>query len=261
MMNEATLAQLPKKGVVLVIDDDAVCRDLMTRMLATEGLTIYTATNGMDGIRMARQLRPAVIVLDVMMPGMDGWTVLSVLKADPELSSIPVIMATMVDENRKGYALGASDYLVKPVDWERMSRVLKMYSFGRDTTPVLLVEDEPDVRRMMRRSLESEGWRVVEAGNGRVALQKAQEHRPGLILLDLMMPEMDGFQFLEAFRQTEEGRSVPIIILTAMELTDNDRQRLTSSVTQVVSKGTHDRDDLLKDVSHLVNGFVERATS
>lgn len=251
------LPDLPTNAKVLIIDDDNVSRDLMTRMLMLEGLLVSAATNGRDGLKMAREIQPAAIVLDVMMPGMDGWAVLAALKSDPALAHIPVVMATMVDEHSTGFALGASDYLMKPVDWDRMSMLLKAYANKRSSHPVLVVEDEPDVRRMMKRSLESEGWDVMEASNGREALTRVRERLPGLILLDLMMPQMDGFQFIAELRQMEKGRGVPVVILTAMDLTDYDRQRLTGAVEQIIGKGAYTRDELVQEIRGLVARKVE----
>ncbi len=163
---------------------------------------MLTAADGEDGLRVAREQRPDAITLDVMMPGMDGWTVLSRLMADPELGDIPVIMLTIVDDKRRGYTLGALDYLTKPIDRARLVAVLTKY---RRDLPVLVVDDDAGIRQLLRRILEEEGYMVVEAENGRVALERLGERVPGAILLDLMMPEMDGFEFLE---RTARARSV-----------------------------------------------------
>lgn len=253
------LPPLPPDAMVLIIDDDPVSRDLMRRMLTLEGLRVATAPNGLEGLKLAREVKPLVIVLDVMMPGMDGWTVLTKLKSDPELAPIPVVMATMVDELGRGFALGASDYLMKPVDWDRMAVLLRSYASKRSVYPVLVVEDDVDVRRMMRRSLEDEGWSVLEAGNGREALQRVKERLPGLILLDLMMPEVDGFEFLSLLRLTDQGKAIPVVILTAMDLTAEDRKRLTGAVEHIIGKGAYTRDELIKEIRGLVSSSVHGA--
>ncbi|MGH6805153.1 MAG: ATP-binding response regulator, partial [Methyloceanibacter sp.] len=237
-------ALTPPKGVptVLVIDDDPAARELMQRFLAQQqGLHMAGAASGEEGLRLAKELRPAVILLDVLMPGMDGWAVLTALKADPELAPIPVIMATILDEENMGFALGATDFLTKPIDRAYLAQVLQKYRCAHPPCPVLVVEDHADLRALMRRMLEQEGWVVAEAENGRVALERVAEHRPELIVLDLMMPEMDGFAFIEALRQNAAWRSIPIVVVTAKDLTAEDHRRLSGYVQQVLHKGAYDR--------------------
>jgi CheY-like chemotaxis protein len=196
---------LPGVGTVLVVDDEAAVRDLMQRFLIKEGFRVVTASGGEEGLRWARELRPDAITLDVMMPGMDGWAVLSALKADPEIADIPVVMLTIVDDRNLGYALGASDYLTKPIDRERLVTVLRRY---RRDGPVLVVDDDVVVRQLFRRILEPEGHVVVEAENGRVALERLRDVSPSVVLLDLMMPEMDGFEFVGEFRRHAPPRGL-----------------------------------------------------
>jgi signal transduction histidine kinase/DNA-binding response OmpR family regulator len=241
---------------VLVIDDDPTVHDLMQRFLNKEGLVMIAAKSGEEGIRLARELRPTVITLDVLMPGMDGWAILTALKADPVSSDIPVIMVSIVDEKHMGYALGAADYLTKPIDWERLSALLERYQCARPPCPVLIVEDDAALREMLRRRLEKEGWKTVEAGNGREALERMVGSQPELILLDLMMPEMDGFQFLEEVRKHEAWRSIPVIVVTAKELTAEDRQRLNGSVERILQKGAYSREELLHEVRDLVTASI-----
>src|SRR5207237_1369752 len=171
---------IPGVGTVLVIDDEAAVRDLMQRFLTKEGFRVVTAAGGEEGLRRARELRPDAITLDVMMPGMDGWAVLSALKADAAVADIPVIMLTIVDDKNLGYALGASDYLTKPIDRERLVKVLTQH---RRDLPVLVVDDDAGLRQLLRRMLEPEGFTVVEAENGRVALERLADVRPSVILL------------------------------------------------------------------------------
>jgi CheY-like chemotaxis protein len=227
-------------------------RDLMQRFLGKEGFHVVIAASGEEGLRLAKALNPAVIALDVLMPGMDGWAVLTALKADPDLAHIPVIMLSIVDDKAMGYALGAADYLTKPVNWERLPDTLRKYQQARPQCPVLVVEDDADLREMMRRTLEKGGWAVIEAGDGRMALEHLIEQRPALILLDLMMPEMDGFQFLEEVRKHEEWRSIPIVVVTAKDLTEEDRRRLSASVARVLQKGLYTRDEMMREIRDLV---------
>src|SRR5262249_49289665 len=245
----------PGVGTVLVIDDEAAVRDLMQRFLTKDGFKVVTASGGEEGLRRARELRPDAITLDVMMPGMDGWAVLSALKADPEIADIPVIMLTIVDDKNLGYALGASDYLNKPIDRGRLMTVLAKY---RRDLPVLVVDDDTSVRQLLRRMLEPEGYTVVEAENGRAALERLREVSPSAVLLDLMMAEMDGFEFVEAFRRHEAWRAIPIVVVTAKDLSGDDRERLNGHVQKILQKGAHSRAELLSEVRELVTQSVAR---
>ncbi len=246
-------APLPATGdLVLVIDDDPAARDLMHRFLSKEGFRPETAGSGEEGLRLARSLHPVAITLDVMMPGMDGWAVLQQLKADPETQDIPVIMLTMVDDKNIGFALGATDYLTKPIDRGRLAALLGRFRCEGAVCNVLLVEDDDPTREMMRALLTREGWGVREAVNGRVALEQVEAARPDLILLDLMMPEVDGFEFARRLRERPEWQAIPVIVLTAKDITEADRLRLNGYVEKIVRKGAWDRDALLREISGLV---------
>ncbi|WP_062012867.1 response regulator [Aureimonas sp. AU4] len=233
-------AQLPQgtdtagRHTVLVIDDDTAQRELMTRFLAREGFAAITAPDGQTGLAMAKEMRPRAILLDVMMPGMDGWTVLARLKADPELAEIPVIMVTFVSERALASSLGASDYVAKPVQWESFRLV--MDRFREEAGDVLVVDDDEDARDRLRHALERDGWSVSEAGNGREALDRVEAARPRVILLDLTMPVMDGFSFLDALRSRPRDRDIPVIVLSARSLTQEERTRLEGA-DRVMTKG------------------------
>jgi signal transduction histidine kinase/DNA-binding response OmpR family regulator/HAMP domain-containing protein len=240
---------------ILVVDDDQTVREVMERYLAREGFSVVTASGGHEGLRLARDLRPAAITLDVMMPDLDGWTVLAAIKGDPELADIPVILVTIVDEKNRGYSLGATDYMVKPIDHERLVGVLRNIcgAIGRNA---LLVDDDDMMRRGMRVALEQDGWQVSEAENGRVALARLAETRPDVIVLDLMMPEMDGFEFLDEMRSRAEWRNIPVLVVTAKDLTAEDRGRLNGGVERILQKSG--RDEMLVEVSRALAGFIER---
>ena len=227
---------LPGLNTVLVIEDDPGARDLLTRFLTKEGYRVETAAGGEAGLRLARELHPDIITLDVMMPDMDGWAVLSDLKADPDLADIPVVMLTIVDNKNLGYALGAADYLTKPIQRDRLLAVLAKYCPPSEPATVLVVEDDVETQEVIRRLLEKAGIQVMVAENGRVALERLAEGQPGLILLDLMMPEMDGFQFVDHVRQHEAWRAIPIVVVTAKDLTAADRLRLNGYVTEIIRK-------------------------
>jgi CheY-like chemotaxis protein len=236
---------------VLVIDDDPIVQDLMTRFLAKENLRAVIAGDGESGLRAARECSPVAITLDVMMPAIDGWSVLKSLKADPLTADIPVIMLTMVSDKSLGFALGASEYLTKPIDRERLHAVLARYAF-RAGGPVLVIEDDDATRELLTRSLQSRGHRTEAAENGRAALELINRHEPSLILLDLMMPEMNGFEFLHALRQNPSWRDIPVIVLTSKDLTHSERQRLNGEADAVLQKGAVEREALLREVTRRV---------
>ncbi len=246
------------RGTILIIDDDPTSRDLLSRVLAKENFTPETAPSGADGVRLARELRPVAITLDVMMPSMDGWSVLSALKADPETCNIPVIMVTIIDNRNLGFSLGASDYLTKPVDREQLSGVLNKYACETPPCPVLVVDDDAETRRLLRYMLEREQWKVEEAENGEEALRVIAAHRPELILLDLMMPVMDGFEFSAELRRRREWAGIPVIVLTSRDLTAEDRERLNGHIDRVLQKGAFDGKQLVDQLRRVLAQTARR---
>jgi CheY-like chemotaxis protein len=245
-------------STVLIIDDDPAVRDLLERFLSKEGFQVASAASGEEGLRLANALHPVAITLDVLMPGMDGWAVLTALKADPTLADTPVIMLTIMDDKNLGYALGAADYLTKPIDRGRLLALLRRYQRHQPSHPILVVDDDSLIRQMLRQMLEREGYAVVEADHGQQALVRVAEQVPELILLDLLMPEMDGFQFVEELYTHEEWRSIPIVIVTARDLTEEDRLRLNGYVEQILQKGMYSREALLAEVRQLVATRLRR---
>ncbi len=257
----ALTAALPAPGsakTVLVIDDDDAARELMVRHLQREGFTAVAASSGPEGLRIAREIHPAAITLDVVMPQMDGWAVLAALKADAELAAIPVIMLSMVDDKQMGYALGAADYLVKPVGRGQLAELLDQYKTEKADRPVLVVEDDVDTRNMLCRTLQLEGWTVTSAEDGQDALRCVAERRPALILLDLMMPRMNGFEFIAEMRKVDSYRSIPIVVVTARHLTADDRNQLDGAVYKVLRKVASTREELMQSVSELMNRRIKR---
>lgn len=241
---------------VLVIDDDPDIHELIQRMLTKRGFHVATASSGAEGLRMAKELRPMAITLDVMMPEMDGWSVLRSLKDDAETADIPVIMLTVVDNKEMGFALGVTDYLTKPVEKTALLRLLNKYRCDDPPCPVLIVEDDAATREVMSRVLKKEGWEVAEAENGQVALERVGQVQPELILLDLMMPVMDGFQFVRALRSHPEWRSIPVVVVTAKELTAEDRRHLNGHVQTVLQKAAYSREELAREIGELVNASL-----
>ena len=240
-------------STILVIDDDPEASDIIRRFLEKDSYNVVTALSGEQGLRLAHEQRPDAITLDVMMPEMDGWSVLRALKADPVLRPIPVIMVSMIDDRTRGYALGAVDYLTKPVDRALLHKTIGRYKDAQAVSSALLVEDDAVTREMMARTLVKEGWEVSEASNGREALDILADLSPQLILLDLMMPVVDGFEFLTALRARPECQHIPVIVVTAKDLTDHDRLRLHGQVKEVVEKNAYTRERLLQRVSEAVS--------
>lgn len=254
----AAAKTIPAAGVVLAIDDDAGIHDMLRRTLGRHGLSLETARSGEDGLRLARELHPRAITLDVTMPGMDGWSVLAKLKSDPATADIPVIMLTMVDNRQLGYALGVAEYLTKPIDRERLAAILLRYGTGT-TNAALVVEDEPDAREMLRRILESEGWHVRTAENGRAALEDVARAIPSIILLDLAMPEMDGFAFIDELQRREAWKHIPVLVVTAKELTEEDRERLNGYAGHVLRKGSYGKRELVELIAEMVAARIRPA--
>ncbi|HEW97221.1 MAG: hybrid sensor histidine kinase/response regulator [Candidatus Parabeggiatoa sp. nov. 3] len=245
-----------ESGVLLVIDDDEAVRELLDVYLSKVGYQVVAAASGPEGLELAKKIQPDAITLDVMMPGMDGWEVLSELKADPKLAHIPVIMLTMTENKEIGYSLGAAEYLTKPITRSQLIKVLRKYRSNKASCVVMVVEDDTVTREMMVRMLHKVGWQVIEAENGDVAMQSLQKHQPDLILLDLMMPEMNGFEFIIQLRQNKSYSSIPVVVLTAKDISVEDRIWLNNRVDTVFQKGAYSRDELLVELRQLLVGTV-----
>jgi signal transduction histidine kinase/CheY-like chemotaxis protein len=235
-------------GVVLIIDDEPVVHELVKKVLDKEGFYAVSAYTGEEGLKLAREIYPDVITLDIMLPDMDGWAVLSQLKADGGLSEIPVVVISMMGDQNTGFALGAAEYMVKPIDRDKLTLLLHKYRCAQMPCDVLVVEDDQNTRELVRSTLSKHGWQVMEAENGRVALERVTEKIPAAIILDLMMPEMDGFEFVTRLRAREEWRDIPIIVVTAKDITAEDRLRLNGYVEKTLQKSQYSRDELLRDV-------------
>jgi PAS domain S-box-containing protein len=243
-----------RPDTVLVIDDDATARDLLTSYLERDGFTVVSAANGVDGLRRAKELRPTAITLDVVMPDLDGWTVLAALKGDPELADIPVVLVTIVDETPHGMARGAAGHMTKPVDRARLLELLGRWRSPGRCARVLVVEDDPDQRAVLAEALPGPEWRVTEAENGRVGLDKLRTEQADLIVLDIMMPEMDGFQFMAELQANPDWRHIPVLVLSALDLTKRDRQRLNLGVERIFSKTSLNPEALVSQIRAVVPG-------
>ncbi|SFK83509.1 MHYT domain-containing protein, NO-binding membrane sensor [Paenibacillus sp. 1_12] len=236
------------KVSILLIDDENFNQELMTRYLSKEGWTLAFAETGQEGVLMAKQLRPKVICLDILMPNMDGWSVLAALKSDPELRDIPVVIWSMTSDKYLGYELGASEFLMKPVQRDRLIEVMDKYISNRNDHTILVIEDDATTSELMTRMLHKEGYSVAKAVNGRIALDYMERNIPELILLDLMMPEMDGFQFLAELRKQERWSDIPVVVVTAKTITSEDQSKLKGYVSNVIQKGSYDHKLLMEEI-------------
>jgi len=252
------IAEDAEEPLILVVDDDATARDLVVRHLERAGFAAVAARGGQEGLRLVRELRPAAVTLDIMMPDLDGWTVLAAIKGDPALASTPVILLSIVDQKNRGYALGAADYLVKPVDRAKLIETLTRIC-GSSSGKALLVDDDEMVRRSVRQALEPIGWKVTEAENGQVAVEVLATARPDVIILDLMMPKMDGFEFLDELRSRPDWQDIPVVVITAKDLTEKDRARLNGGVERVIQKS--DRDEMLRQLTREISKCVKQQTA
>jgi signal transduction histidine kinase/DNA-binding response OmpR family regulator len=248
---------------VLVVDDDLTVHELLTRQLTREGFKVICVESGSVALELAREIKPSIITLDVMMPGIDGWTILSKLKNDDELKDIPVIMLSMLKSKSQGMALGASDYLTKPVELKSLVTVLKRFvpkGKQNGNFKILIVEDDKDTQELFQRTAERQGWKAQVASNGKIGLEKIAVLVPDLILLDLMMPEMDGLTFLSEIRKKAEWQAVPIIAVTAKELTEADKKQLSEQAQQVLHKSEYADSDLVEQISKVLATHKEEVS-
>lgn len=239
---------------ILVVDDDPAVRDLLSRHLSKDGFHVKTVANGKAALETAREFQPDVVTLDVLMPHMDGWAVLGAFKNDPNLSGIPVIMLSITEDRNLGLSLGASEFLTKPVDQGALRAVIEKYVDEKATGKVLIVEDDDDTRELITRILTADGWDTAQAENGLIGLKRLQESRVQVIVLDLMMPEMDGFEFLAELRKSKQWRQTPVIIVSAKTLTQEDHQQLGGNVEGILLKGEQPIDQMLRDLSAMLKG-------
>ncbi|MBF0098319.1 MAG: cache domain-containing protein [Magnetococcales bacterium] len=240
------------RATVLVIDDDPIIQELLQRLLKKEGYCVVTVTRSEEALQQARTLQPDLITLDVMMPVTDGWSILSALKADPLTTAIPVIMLTLLDNENLAFSLGAADYLTKPLQREHLLASVQRLLASRCGGRILIADDDAGNRTLMRRMLEQQHWQVMEAGNGQEALRCLAGQRPDLLILDLLMPEMDGYAVVEALRQKEAWRTIPVVLMTAKDLLPEDLQRLNEGIGHYIQKGTCSQEELLDQIQHLL---------
>ena len=235
------------KKIILVIDDDVAFHEAMQNFLEESEYVVMHAFNGKEGLTVAEENTPDVIVLDIIMPVMDGWSTLAALKANPRLAKVPVIVVSIVDEKELGFALGAIDYIHKPFDNKVLTEKIRQFlSPGTHTThTVFIVDDDPNARDLMRKAVEKVGWKSVEAVNGRECMEKLNTIVPSVILLDLLMPEMDGFAVINALQKENKWRQIPVIVVTAKELTSEERTMLAKYTKVFLQKGNYTHKKLI----------------
>ena len=248
---EAVAPSLPPAGrarrTALIVDDDESTRKLLAIELEPHGFEVLEAADGQSALESARARRPDIIVLDVLLPRLDGWTVLRALKDSPETSSIPVVLHSVVDNRAFGFSLGAFDYLVKPVAPGRLFEILSRAGVLGFPGYVLIVDDDADIRELLERELQAAGFRTEAVSGGAEALARIEQETPSSILLDLMMPDPDGFEVIFRIRDNPALRRVPVVVMTAKDLTPSDYERLNGSAQRILGKG-EDMTRLVQDV-------------
>jgi CheY-like chemotaxis protein len=229
------------RPTVVVVEDDRRSFDLLRAYLEPAGIRVVSARDGEEGLDTVRRLGPAGVILDILLPGIDGWEVLARLKADPQTAPIPVIVVSMLDERGRGFALGAAEYLVKPVDKDQLlAAVYRAAAMREQKQTVVAIDDDPLAIELARANLEPAGWTVLGAASGQEGLALIRERQPSLVLLDLLMPGMDGFEVVEALRAEPNTKSIPVVILTSKSMTQQDKERLQGRITYVARKTEFD---------------------
>ncbi|MCA9719305.1 MAG: response regulator, partial [Myxococcales bacterium] len=247
---ESSGALDPHADIALVIDDDPAVHALVREPLARRGLQTVSAMDGYEGLSLARALRPTIILLDLFMPGIDGWEVLNKLRADPTVANIPTVLVSIAAEEARGFALGATEYLSKPIRIDQLVDVVERHR-GGGMGSVLVVDDDPSCREIITRTASAEGWRVRTAADGAAAIAAIEQERPAVVLLDLMMPEVDGFAVVEHVRATPTLRELPIVVISALDLDRDARAKLEGRVQAIIHKERLSVDELVARLTHL----------
>ncbi|HEY4640022.1 MAG TPA: response regulator, partial [Thermoanaerobaculia bacterium] len=237
---------------VLVVEDDAHAYDLISTALNSAGYLSVRARHGDEAIRLAREARPVAVTLDLVLPGIDGWEVLKTLKSDADTRDIPVVIISRVDERDLGVALGADDYFVKPVDRDRLlNRVRQLTTADQSKTRLLLIDDDTSLHELLDDELTRLGYTIESAFNGETGFAAAKENAPDVIILDLMMPGMSGFEVAGLLKDNPSTARIPILVLTSKEISADDRRELQSKVAACVQKGKSARDQLVAEIRRL----------
>jgi DNA-binding response OmpR family regulator len=243
-----------KISKILVIDDDVSVVDLLERTLGSDGYQVNCITHGNGSLNEARKIMPDLILLDILISDVSGWSILAQMKKDPAVAHIPVVMHSALDERNTAFALGASDYLSKPADHDTLSEVILRNLRRQEGVKILIIDDDVDTRRLMRMVFENEGWDVIEEVDGDLGLIRVLENHPSAIILDLNMPRMNGEEFLVQLDKKAEYRNIPVLALTGKSLTDREKKELMKNLDLLVEKGPHSIDNLLVRLRVLING-------
>jgi CheY-like chemotaxis protein len=230
---------------VLAVDDDPQVLALYERYLGPQGYDVITLTDPSKALERARQLKPFAITLDIMMPGFDGWQVLSELKRDPETRQIPVVICSILEQRERGFSLGAADYLLKPILEEDLVSALNRLNGDGAIHEVLVIDDDPNSLRLMQKIFQHSAYKLTLAQGGPAGWQLLTTHPPQAVILDLFMPELDGFTILERMRESARLRDLPVVVVSGGELSSDQRRMLTDFGQRLVSKGSIDEKDLL----------------
>jgi PAS domain S-box-containing protein len=241
-------------SAVLVIDDDPYAREFLSRVLTREGFSVATESDGPRGLSAARRIQPIAILLDVMLPGLDGWRVLRELRADPRTKNIPVIVQTVLDDRNFAYALGASAYLRKPIGREDLAATVAEFVPAPVGAPALVVDDDPETILRLSEMLARDGWSVQSAPDGAAALERMKDRKPALALVDLLMPGMDGYGFIRRVRENPAWDDVRIVVLTADDVSRRRLTELRQATSGVVQKGAMPLADLVRDLRRFAGG-------
>ncbi|WP_455212601.1 response regulator, partial [Kaarinaea lacus] len=241
-----------QKRSILVVDDDPLACDIAERYLGKDGYMVDSVLDGESALTKIQESPPDVILLDVMLSGISGWQVLKFVKNHQKTAHIPVIMMSMLDEKKTAYALGATDYLIKPIEREDLLRVVNHSVRKEGIQSILVVDDDADARRLVRIILENDGYNVVEAENGMLGLIRVAETNPALVIMDVVMPGMDGHQFLAELQKTDYGRAIPVLAITGMDRDQIKAFEFGSKVKGVVQKGAYSIDNILKEVRTII---------
>ena len=246
------------EGIVLVIDHDTNTSQSLKQQLSQLGYAVAIATNRDEALALTQKLRPDAILLDTDMPGMDSWRILAALKANPLINQIPVIIVAFQEQAQSGAIIGTGmDYLTKPLHRQDLVQMLNKYNLGDPAKSlIMVVDDDQLVRRTMSIILEKEGWRVVMAENGQIALEQLEIRRPSLIILDLNMPVMDGFEFIEHFQKKPEWRDIPVVVLTAINLDEKDYARLGKTICEIFRKDSMSSQSLIHQLHQLISSKI-----
>ncbi|HEY8041316.1 MAG TPA: response regulator, partial [Polyangiaceae bacterium] len=232
-LDDAALGAIAMTTTVLIVDDDPLIQHLLRGQLEQDGFRVLTAMDGVDGLTMARESRPHVILLDIHLPKLDGWQVLAELKSDPALVNIPVIILSVEEQRARAFSFGACEYLVKPVEPERLVSIVRR-AVQPSSGDILVVDDDDDTREVVSRNLRRAGFTTVEARDGEEALLRARVMKPSMVILDLLMPRVDGFEVLRTLRS--EGQDIPVLVLTGKTLTPEDQAILKEGLVRIVAK-------------------------